>query len=73
MVTKEAIVDVIRAYNVRLHYLAARDYQNGGLRYAVFGPGGQCTEPATHRVAVDMLHNIVAQEVLDLFEGDQSC
>ncbi len=69
MATTEEILGILRKFRVLTHYIASRD--TGMTRYAVFGPDGQVTEPSSHRDAQAARDLIIAQEILDLFTGDQ--
>ena len=69
MVSKGDIVSIMRKFRVLSHYVGTRD--SGSPKYAVFGPEGQVTAPTSHREAKADLESIVAQEILDLFNGDQ--
>lgn len=67
MPTKEDVVDLFDSFYVRIHMASSL---RGPRRYAVYGPEGQVTEPTTHKDASIMLRLILAQEILDLFAGE---
>jgi hypothetical protein len=68
-VTRDDILDVLNSHRVLLHYRASTPEagkQAGPRRYAVFGPGGQLTEPKAHGEAVAEMKGLIADAILGM-------